>query len=70
MNGHDAPGATEDLHEMSADDAELPSVDSLESQLTGVEDAMDLLQKGDADAAEAAIESLENPVEATTGESE
>jgi hypothetical protein len=55
---------------MSADDAELPSVDALESQLTGVEDAMDLLQKGDAEAAEAAIESLENPVEPAKTESE
>lgn len=70
MNGHEAPGAPDDLHEMSADDVELPTVDALESQLAGVEDAMDLLQKGDADAAEVAIESLENPSEPIKGENE
>jgi len=71
VNGFEEPGSpTDDLHEISADDPEPPTVDALEAELTGVEDAMALLQKGDVEAAEAAIEVLENPVEPSQVESE
>jgi len=70
VNGLHEPGADDELREVSADEAELPSVDSLESQLSGVESAMNLLQDGDVEAAEEAIVALEQPIEDTTSESE
>jgi len=40
----------------------IPEVDELEERLRDVDAAMELLQSGELDAAEAAIEALENRV--------
>ncbi len=52
-----APESTEGLDEVPGTDK---TVDELEGELTGLQDAMDQVQRGDLDAAEASIATLEN----------
>jgi len=46
-------------------EASIPEVDELEERLRDVDAAMELLQAGELDAAEAAIEALESRVDRT-----
>lgn len=56
----ETPGARESAEGLGEAPGTNKTVDELEGELTGLQDAMDQVQRGDLDAAEASIATLED----------